>query len=77
MEGYQTDDEIEALMRSFGYELPQGDLPSQSEVAPIIREAGLLSQIEALTRWVEPRTEVTATRVLRPAAARRHMRIWV
>jgi hypothetical protein len=70
MDAYQTDDEIEALMRSFSYELPQGDLPVPSEVAPIIREAGLLSQIEALTRWVEPRAEVTANRVLRPAAAR-------
>jgi hypothetical protein len=43
---------------------------SIEEVAPTIQKAGLLSQIEALTRWVEPRAEVTATRVLRPAAAR-------
>ena len=70
MAAYQTDDEVEALIRAFRFEMPQGDLPSPSEVAPIIRKAGLLNQLEALTRWVEPRTEVTATAVLRPAAAR-------
>ena len=71
MAAYQTDDEVEALIRAFRYEMPQGDLPSPEEVAPIIRKAGLLNQLEALTRWVEPRTEVTATAVLRPAAARK------
>jgi hypothetical protein len=69
MASYQTDDEVEALIGAFRYEMPQGDLPSPSEVAPIIRKAGLLNQLEALTRWIEPRTEVTATAVLRPAAA--------
>jgi len=67
---YQTDDEVEALISSFRYEMPQGDLPSPEEVAPIIRKAALFRQLEALTRWVEPRAEVTATGVLRPAAAR-------
>lgn len=71
MAAYQTDDEVEALIRAFRYEMPQGGLPSPEEVAPIIRKAGLLNQLEALTRWVEPRTEVTATAVLRPAAARK------
>jgi hypothetical protein len=70
MAAYQTDDEVEALIRAFRYEMPQGDLPSPSEVAPIIRKAGLFNQLEALTHWVEPRAEVTATAVLRPAAAR-------
>jgi hypothetical protein len=70
MAAYQTDDEIEALIQSFAYELPEGELPSPSEVAAVVRQAGLLSKLEALTRWVEPRAEVTATRVLRPAAAR-------
>jgi hypothetical protein len=70
MAAYQTDDEIEALIRSFAYEIPEGELPPPSEVAPIIRQAGLLRKLEALTRWVEPRAEVTATRVLRPAPAR-------
>jgi hypothetical protein len=71
MAAYHTDDEVEALIRAIRFEMPQGDLPSPSEVAPIIRKAGLLNQLEALTRWVEPRTEVTATAVLRPAAARK------
>jgi hypothetical protein len=70
MAAYQTDDEVDALIRAFRYEMPQGDLPSPSEVAPIIRKAGLFNQLEALTRWVEPRAQVTATGVLRPAAAR-------
>jgi hypothetical protein len=71
MAAYQTDDEVHALIRSFTYEMPQGDLPAPEEVAPIIRDASLISQLEALTRWIEPRAEVTATGVLRPAAARR------
>jgi hypothetical protein len=71
MAAYRTDDEIEALITSFRYEMPQGDLPSPSEVAPIIRKAGLFSQLEALAHWIEPRAEVTSTGVLRPAAARR------
>ena len=71
MAAYGTDDEVQALIRSFSYELPEGDLPSPEEVAPIIREAGLLGQIEALTRSIEPRAEVTATGVLRPQVARR------
>jgi hypothetical protein len=71
MAAYRTDDEIEALITSFRYEMPQGDLPSPSEVAPIIREAGLFSRLEALAHWIEPRAEVTSTGVLRPAAARR------
>jgi hypothetical protein len=70
MAAYQTDNEVEALIRSFRYEMPQGELPAPSEVAPIIRKAGLLNQLEALTRWIEPRAEVTTTGVLRPAAAR-------
>ena len=70
MAAYQTDDEIEALIRSFTYEMPTGELPSPEEVAPIIREAGLIGQLEALTRWIEPRAEVTSTGVLRPEAAR-------
>jgi hypothetical protein len=70
MAAYQTDDEIEALIQAFRYEMPQGELPSIEEVAPIVEKAGLLGQVEALTRWVGPRAEVTATRVLRPAAAR-------
>lgn len=70
MAAYQTDDEIEALIQAFRYEMPQGELPSIEEVAPIVEKAGLLSQVEALTRWVEPRAEVTATKVLKPAAAR-------
>jgi hypothetical protein len=71
MTTYRTDDEIVALITAFRHELPQGDLPSPSEVAPIIRTAGLISQLEALTHWIEPRAEVTSTGVLRPAAARR------
>ncbi len=51
--------------------MPEGELPSPEEVAPIIREAGLISQLEALTRWIEPRAEVTSTGVLRPEAAQR------
>jgi hypothetical protein len=70
MAAYRTENEVEALIRAFTYELPQGELPAPSEVAPIIRKAGLLDQLEALTRWIEPRAEVTATEVLRPAAAR-------
>jgi hypothetical protein len=70
MAAYQTDIEMEALIRSFTYEIPQVDLPSPEEVAPVIREAGLISQLEALVRWIEPRAEVTTTGVLRPAAAR-------
>ena len=70
MTAYQTEIEMEALIRSFSYEMPQGDLPSPEEVAPIIREAALIGQLEALTRWIEPRAEVTTTGVLRPAAAR-------
>jgi hypothetical protein len=70
MTSYQTDIEMEALIRSFTYELPQGGLPSPQEAAQIIREAALIGQLEALTRWIEPRAEVTATGVLRPAAAR-------
>jgi hypothetical protein len=70
MTAYQTEIEMEALIRSFTYQMPQGDLPSPGAVAPIIREAALISQLEALTRWIEPRAEVTATGVLRPAAAR-------
>jgi hypothetical protein len=67
---YQTPVEVSALIRSFRYEMPEGELPSPEEAAPIIRGAGLFSQLEALTRWIEPRVEVTATEVLRPAAAR-------
>jgi hypothetical protein len=70
MAAYQTDDEIEALIQTFRYEMPQGELPSIEEVAPIVEKAGLLRQVEALTRWVDPRAEVTATKVLRPASAR-------
>ena len=70
MRAYQTEIEMEALIRSFTYEMPEGDLPSPEEVAPLIREAGLISRLEALTRWIEPRAEVTTTGVLRPAAAR-------
>jgi hypothetical protein len=70
MAAYRTDNEVEALIRSFSYELPQGELPSPAEVAPLIRKAGLFSQLEALTHWIEPRAEVTATGVLRPATAR-------
>ena len=70
MTAYQTEIEMEALIRSFTYEMPEGDLPSPEEVAPLIREAGLISRLEALTRWIEPRAEVTTTGVLRPAAAR-------
>ena len=70
MTAYQTKIEMEALIRSFTYEMPEGDLPSPQEVAPLIREAGLIGQLEALTRWIEPRAEVTTTGVLRPAAAR-------
>ena len=70
MAAYQTDDEVHALITSFRYDMPQGDLPSPGEVAPIIRKAGLFSQLEALTRWIEPRAEVTSTGVLRPAAGR-------
>ena len=53
MAAYQTDNEIEALIRAFRYEMPQGDLPSPEEVAPIIRKAGLLEPargIDALGR---------------------------
>ncbi len=71
MAAYQTDIEVVALIRAFAYEFPQGELPSSGQVAPLIREAGLLGQLEALTRWIAPRAEVTATGVLRPAAARR------
>ena len=71
MAAYQTENEVEALIRSFTYEMPQGELPSPAEVAPIIRKAGLFSQLEALTHWIEPRAEVTSTGVLRPAAARK------
>jgi hypothetical protein len=70
MTSYQTDIEMEALIRSFTYEMPQGGLPSPQEAAQIIREAALIGQLEALTRWIEPGAEVTATGVLRPAAAR-------
>jgi hypothetical protein len=70
MTAYQTEVEAEALIRSFTYEMPQGDLPSTEEVAPIVRRAALIGQLEALTRWIEPRAEVTTTGVLRPAAAR-------
>jgi hypothetical protein len=70
MAAYQTDDEMTALIRSFRYEMPQGELASPEELAPMIRGAGLLSQLEALAHWVEPRKEVTATGVLRPAAGR-------
>jgi hypothetical protein len=70
MAACQTDDEMEALIRSFSYELPEGELPPPADLAPIIRDAGLLGQLEALTRWIEPRAEVTATGVLRPEVAR-------
>jgi hypothetical protein len=70
MAAYQTDDEIYALIRSFRYEMPQGELAPPSQVAPLIREAGLLDQLEALVRWIEPRAEITGTGVLRPAVAR-------
>ena len=71
MAAYQTEVEVSALIRSFRYEMPQGELPSPEEAAPIIREAGLFSQLEALTRWVEPRAEATSTGVLRPEVARK------
>ena len=71
MAAYQTDDEVEALITAFRYEMPEGDLPSLEEVAPIIRDAGLFRQLEALAHWIGPRAEITATGVLRPAAARR------
>jgi hypothetical protein len=70
MAAYQTDDDIAALIKSFRYEMPQGELPSPAEIAPIIRETGLFNQIHALAHWIQPRAEVTATGVLRPAAAR-------
>ena len=70
MAAYQTDNEVEALIRSFRYEMPQGELPAPSEAAPIIRKAGLLNQLEALTRWIEPRRGHDNRRALRPAAAR-------
>jgi hypothetical protein len=71
MAAYQTEVEVSALIRSFRYEMPQGELPSPEEAAPIIREAGLFSQLEALTRWVEPRADATSTGVLRPEVARK------
>jgi hypothetical protein len=67
---YQTDDDLAALIKAFSYELPRGELPSPAEIAPIIRQTGIFIGLEALTRWIEPRAEVTATGVLRPAAAR-------
>ena len=70
MAAYQSEDEIEALIRSFRYEMPQGELAPPSEIAPHIRAIGLVKQLEALARWVEPRAEITTTGVLRPAAAR-------
>jgi hypothetical protein len=70
MAAYQTDDEIEALIRPFRYEMPQGELAPPSEIAPRIRATGLINQLEALARWVEPRAQITTTGVLRPAAAR-------
>src|SRR4029450_6072811 len=35
MTAYQTEIEMEALIRSFTYQMPQGDLPSPGAVAPI------------------------------------------
>ena len=32
MAAYQTDNEVEALIRSFRYEMPQGELPAPSEL---------------------------------------------
>lgn len=70
MAAYQTDDEVEALIRAFRYEMPHGELEPPSQIAPLIRESGLFNQLEALARWVEPRAEITATGVLRPMVAR-------
>jgi hypothetical protein len=70
MAAYQTDDEIYALISSFRYEMPQGELAPPSQIAPLIRETQLFNQLEALVRWIKPRAEITSTGVLRPAVAR-------
>ena len=61
---------VEALIRSFRYEMPQGDLPSPEEVAPIIREAGSVQSARGLDALDRAARGGHATGVLRPAAAR-------
>jgi hypothetical protein len=71
MSAFGTGNEIDALILGFRYELPTGQLPVPAETAPIVREAGLLAMVEKLSSWVAPKTEITATTVLRPAEAHR------
>lgn len=66
---YGTEDELEALIRCFTYELPDRELQPAPAVATAIRGTELLARLRALTEWIEPRAEVTSTLVLRPAAA--------
>jgi hypothetical protein len=68
---YDIDDEVTALLLGFRYELPSGELPATTETAPIVERAGLLDRVAAMSAWMAPRIEVTATDVLRPADAHR------
>ena len=68
---YDIDDEVTALLLGFRYELPSGDLPPTTGTAPIVERAGLLDRVAAISEWIAPRVEVTATNVLRPADAHR------
>jgi hypothetical protein len=68
---YDIDDEVTALLMGFRYELPSGKLPPTTETAPIVQRAGLLDQVAAVSEWIAPRADVTATKVLRPADAHR------
>jgi hypothetical protein len=68
---YDIDEEVTALLLGFRYELPSGKLPPTTETAPIVERAGLLDRVAAMSEWIAPRIEVTATDVLRPADAHR------
>ena len=69
MRAYGVADPIDALLLSFGHELPKGELPEPRHAAPLVRASPFMRQVAALCQWVGERVEVTSTGVLRPATA--------
>lgn len=70
MRHFGTDDEIQALLLTFAPRLPEGELPTPEQVAPLVQKTGLMDRLLALADWVGEGREVTSTGVLRPALAK-------
>jgi hypothetical protein len=71
---YDIDDEVTALLLGFRYELPSGELPPTAETAPFVERAGLLDRVAAMSEWIAPHVEVTATNICGPSTHIQPMR---